>query len=187
MNLPFSTVFPEGKGKLAGKRTNFPEKIIRSLNLPEYKLMTQFDILNEVLEENEILPITEFQNLTPKPHTIRRDSKNLWKQGNKIHFWINYRTSNQFQFAPIVEVKSVQKVSMRYYYNENDTVFRLNIDDRNIGCVVWNKGYEDNPIITGNKMIDLSINDGFDNILDFLQWFNEDFDGKIIHWTDIKY
>jgi hypothetical protein len=29
--------------------------------------------------------------------------------------------------------------------------------------------------------------DGFDSVNDFLDWFSEDFTGKLIHWTDLKY
>jgi len=33
----------------------------------------------------------------------------------------------------------------------------------------------------------LAKNDGFEGIEDFFKWFNEDFKGKIIHWTNYKY
>jgi len=33
----------------------------------------------------------------------------------------------------------------------------------------------------------LAINDGFDSLKDFMHWFNVDFEGKIIHWTKLKY
>lgn len=28
---------------------------------------------------------------------------------------------------------------------------------------------------------------GFDSVKDFFRYFNKDFKGKIIHWTDLKY
>jgi len=33
----------------------------------------------------------------------------------------------------------------------------------------------------------LAENDGFNTASDFLEWFDHDFTGKIIHWTDYKY
>jgi len=33
----------------------------------------------------------------------------------------------------------------------------------------------------------LARNDGFESVDDFFKWFNADFQGKIIHWTDFKY
>ena len=36
-------------------------------------------------------------------------------------------------------------------------------------------------------MWQLAINDGFESLKHFFEYFNEDFEGKIIHWTDLKY
>ena len=33
----------------------------------------------------------------------------------------------------------------------------------------------------------LAKNDGFDSVDDFFKWFDKDFNGKIIHWTNKKY
>jgi hypothetical protein len=43
------------------------------------------------------------------------------------------------------------------------------------------KGYGD------EEMIRLARNDGFDSVEDFFSFFPEDFKGKIIHWTDLRY
>lgn len=37
------------------------------------------------------------------------------------------------------------------------------------------------------NMLKLAINDGFESIDDFFNYFNEDTTGKIIHWTDLEY
>lgn len=47
-------------------------------------------------------------------------------------------------------------------------------------------------IVDGNplpldEMKAIAKNDGFDSLADFLTWFNKDFTGRIIHWTDKKY
>ena len=168
MKLPFMKKFPKDTGTISNQPTYFPEKIIRSLPLSEYKLMSYFDLLNEVLAENEILPITDFQNLKPKPHTIRQDKKDRWKVGNKVHFYINARTKNQFQFAPVLEVKSIQKI----YINPFAEVCRVCVDGK------W---------ISNEVLEQLAINDGFNSIDDFFQYFNNYFTGKLIHWTDLKY
>ena len=36
-------------------------------------------------------------------------------------------------------------------------------------------------------MLNLVQNDGFASISDFFKFFNKDYTGKIIHWTDLKY
>lgn len=33
----------------------------------------------------------------------------------------------------------------------------------------------------------LAKNDGFDSVEDFFNWFNKDYKGKIIHWTELRY
>ena len=33
----------------------------------------------------------------------------------------------------------------------------------------------------------LARNDGFKNYNEFFEWFNTDFEGKIIHWTNLRY
>ena len=52
-------------------------------------------------------------NVKPKKHTIRKDEKDRWKVGNDIHFVINNRTKNRFQFAPITKVKSIQIIKIK--------------------------------------------------------------------------
>ena len=45
----------------------------------------------------------------------------------------------------------------------------------------------DNIVLTNKQIEQLAKNDGFDSVQDFFNWFNEDFNGRIIHWTDFKY
>ena len=33
----------------------------------------------------------------------------------------------------------------------------------------------------------LAKHDGFNSMEDFFKWFDKDFKGKIIHWTDFRY
>lgn len=37
------------------------------------------------------------------------------------------------------------------------------------------------------QMIKLANNDGFDTTDDYFKWFNRDWRGSLIHWTDLKY
>lgn len=47
--------------------------------------------------------------------------------------------------------------------------------------------YVDNKLLKISEMIKLAHNDGFDLLYQFIEWFNKDFEGKIIHWTNFKY
>jgi hypothetical protein len=52
---------------------------------------------------------------TPKIHTIRTDYPHKWKSGNKIHFVINNRTKNRFQFAPVIPCTRTQDIQIDPY------------------------------------------------------------------------
>lgn len=107
----------------------------------------------------------------PKIHTIRADEKDRWKVGNKIHFVINNRTKNRFQFAPVITVKSIQKIEIVYW----------------MGCGDYPAVVIDGQTLKNREVETLAKNDGFDSVEDFFSWFNSDFKGKIIHWTDCSY
>lgn len=169
MNLPFTRFKNE-------KPTFFPEKIIAGLDLPAYEKYTLHDKMSEVIEETD----DEFMSGScnpqfphvPKLHTLRENLKGTWKPGTKIHFmfWTGrpYHSS-PFIFAPVIPVVSVQRVEIKYAYPHR-YVF---IDGRYLSN--W------------QDVLMLAQNDGFDSIDEFFKWFNKDWKGSIIHWTDLKY
>lgn len=170
MTLAFST-------KINGKPTRFPEKIWQSL-------MQDVGLTDEVYYqwhgEGKILDYNMGNNyddglfdIYPKKHTIRADNANRWKEGNLIHPVINNRTPQRFQFAPTFKCTGVQKIEIGNPFPKNP----------NYTGNVWVDGRKLNSI----EMHDLAINDGFDSVEHFFQWFSEDFTGKIIHWTDLRY
>lgn len=147
--------------------------------------------INNCLFQNKIISIDEIDNYELdlaqkfcyslkdidqcKLHTIRKDTSNRWKAGNDIHFCINVRTKNQFQFAPIVKCVSTQKIFIDY--NE------ASVDWFGLEPVVS----IDDKILSEEEVEILAKNDGFDSVETFLEYFNTDFIGKIIHWTNLKY
>lgn len=165
MILSFSTKFPNGKP------TRFIEKIWDGLinnNLVTVCEFTKF-LNNYVDRFNDVWDSTDGSFYNPKLHTIRKDEHNRWKPGMKIHFVINNRSKNFFQFAPVVECKSVQKIEIF----KRDGLRFIRIDGR---------------FINSNQVAEeIAINDGFDSVDDLFNWFNKDFTGKIIHWTDLRY
>lgn len=117
------------------------------------------------------------RNFVPKIHTIRKG--NRWKSGCKIHMAIHVRSKNYFQF--------------------NDGFIRLDtcISTQSINIIrkySWDidisksvKVFIDKQKLSFYEIEKLSKNDGFDSIYDFLHFFDKDFSGQIIHWTDFKY
>ena len=100
-----------------------------------------------------------------KVHTIREDKHNRWKAGMKIHFATGVRTKNYNQFMEGV-CTGIQQIIIK-----PKQAFIL----------------IDNHILDEEEIKILAKNDGFDNTEGFWKWFNKDFSGKIIHWTDCRY
>lgn len=115
----------------------------------------------------------------PKIHTIREDKSNRWKIGNKIHFVINNRTKNRLQFAPVLTVKAIQEIIIKH----NKGIIDVWIDGTMYEVITFNNKPVDWPPL----IQELAVNDGFDSVEDFFKWFDKDFKGKIIHWTDFIY
>lgn len=177
MILPFST-------QMNGKPTMFTNKIVKTM-WQHYPLQMKELALSRELPEHyvfEDLTVFEQEKLKPKLHTIREDKNDRWQPGTKIDFFINCRQKDMFRFAPVLPVVSTQKVEIRWYELFNKKMARVFIDNKSFACV---KFYTE-MIVTG-KMLQLAQNDGFDTIEDFFAYFNEDFKGKIIHWTDLRY
>jgi hypothetical protein len=191
MNLPFMTKFPKDTGTLAGKETFFIEKIHKSLEeqLPYYgKTQStesyELDFYKNMhafkFKKNEFIRVEQLTITKPKHHTIRRDSKDRWKVGNDIHFYINARTKDQFQFAPVVKVKGIQKFEIKEYAMV-DSNYANKVQDKILVVLV------DDKKLPVSEVERLAVNDGFGSISEFFQYFNTEFKGKIIHWTDLKY
>lgn len=168
MTLSFSQKFPDKSP------TYFVEKIINGIQLNN---LAHIDILNVDSKMRYSLR-DKFGELAPKIHTIRADPKNRWREGIYIHFVINNRTKNRFQFAPILPVKKVQRIVIEWkeceLYGKKEPFCWI---DGKCICA----GFD----ATNWRL--LARNDGFESTDDFFRWFRSDFTGKLIHWTDFSY
>lgn len=156
-----------------GTPTNFIGKIWQGLINEGY----ESDMNEFLINANDFqLELFDFKNgeFVPKLHTIREDKNNFWKVGMKIHMVVFNRTKNRYQFAPVLEVKSVQKIEM-INGGDGDSVYD------------WPLVIINGNAIKYKKVQKLALNDGFDSIEQFFKWFDKDFEGKIIHWTNLKY
>ena len=165
MILPFST-------QLNGKPTHFVEKIWEAI------LQKGIPFTYEGMEIGAIALPKGYviKTHSPKLHTIREDNKNRWKVGTKIDFFINCRQKDMFRFAPVLPVISIQSVFMTYL-PQCGNGFQVSIGGRKL-----------NPF----EIEVLAVNDGFDSVEEFENYFisvmkDDEFSGKLIHWTDFKY
>ena len=152
------------KTEIKGKPTYFPEKILACVGI---------DYINKYV---------------PKKHSIRVGKR--WFAGRKLHLSIGVRTKKYLQFNKNVKglevCKSVQDILIQH---RGDHIY-VTIDNKteSIWCnfkSIDNDFYStevDCPMIYA-----LAKNDGFDSVNDFFRWFNTDFEGQIIHWTDLRY
>lgn len=106
-----------------------------------------------------------------KIHTIRADKNDRWKIGNTIQFATGVRTKFYNCFLRGVCL-FVQKIEISYLDDPNYKFPTILIDG---------------VLITRGEFSQLVKNDGFDSTDEFLEWFDADFSGKIIHWTNKIY
>lgn len=113
-----------------------------------------------------------------KIHTIRADKSDRWQPGLLIHFATGVRTKNYNQFYQDV-CYSTQHIEI-----EPDQPRSANpgIDFGYSPLVVV-----DSRVLDAGEASRLAQNDGFDRWEDFARWFSDPFEGKLIHWTTIKY
>lgn len=110
----------------------------------------------------------------PKIHTIRSGYR--WKKDVDIHFkiWVNKPYKDKtFNFAPIIKCISVQDIEIKWNCSKDQATYRIvNVDDRELNF---------------DEVKELAMNDGFKDVEDFFRWFNKDFKGQVIHWTNLEY
>jgi len=175
MTLSFSLI-------LNGKPTFFVCKIWQGILNKEVDLNGELIVTSEYIEYFDSYKskfLKEWDDLDddiylPKIHTIRADPKNRWQKGKTIHFIINNRTPQRFQFAPLLPAKALQRIEIEW------------VEESPIVVIEGGPFY--NPIVgIDNGMAQLAKNDGFGSIDAFFAYFNSNFTGKIIHWTDFVY
>lgn len=104
-----------------------------------------------------------------KRHTIRRDAKDRWHAGMRIHFWMGNprntkRVPKPYPFATGV-VASVQDIRILTYSG-----------------IVW----LDREVLNDAKRHALAVADGFADWDEMAQFFPDQFAGKLIHWADLQ-
>jgi hypothetical protein len=163
------------KTELGGKPTHFPEKILESLLRTDIKMTewTHFIVSGTKYAEHVL------GSQKPKHHTIRYGHR--WREGMKIHFVTGNRTKHRHQFAPIVLVNGVQMI----WISPSNKSVRV---ERHISPETqdWNTSFYWHTL-NESKIAELAINDGFETVDHFWDYFNTESGGQIIHWTDLKY
>lgn len=107
-------------------------------------------------------------SVLPKKHTIRIDKNDRWRVSMPIQFATGVRTKNYQKFADGICTK-IEKIKIM------NLVFFVSV------CIdneIYNTNTENGKTFL-NKF---AINDGFKDLEEFLAYFNQDFEGKIIYF-----
>jgi hypothetical protein len=170
MNLAFSKKFPVEKDLIGGKNTMFVEKILEGFNVHKLTEYVRWEYSVETLQNFGFIDMEYLENdPTPKIHTIRR-SIGRWREGLRIHFEIYSRTPARTQFAPVILCKGTEHLLIKY--DQGKKIPRVSVDGM---------------ILDFHEISELAVNDGFDSVDQFFAYFNEDFEGEIVQWTDKRY
>lgn len=171
MNLAFSQVFPIDKKMIGGTKTNFVAKILSNFGSIEIIPFYDHYVNNHLQTEAERM---EFDNVImnepSKIHTIRK-SIGRWKEGTKIHFqiWTGKPYKDPaFNFAPLLLCTGTEHFTINYIDGKPSV-------------------YVDFLRLNEEEITELAINDGFNNKEEFFAYFNEDFEGELVHWTNKRY
>ena len=178
MNLSFSTKYPARKKGLAGKPTNFIEKILLGMSRSGIWNGDNHDSFEKTMDECEekgFLNVNYWNEIFDeisklKIHTIRRDKECKWHKGNPIHFSTPIKKDESFQFAPVIECTGKERIKIVYWSSLPKPLVMIG-----------------DTVINMKAIEQLAFNDGFDSVEDFFNWFDSDFEGWIIHWTQFRY
>jgi hypothetical protein len=117
----------------------------------------------------------------PKLHSMREDAKDRWKPGMAIHHVYGSRTKNRECFLENKCI-STQRVQIRHSKVTGKDSMGNDVVVGNSRIILI-----DGRVMSDETVKQLAINDGFDSVEDFFRWFGENWNGKIIHWTKLRY
>lgn len=113
-----------------------------------------------------------------KIHTMREDTHNRWHPGRDIQMATGVRTKNYNCFNNKDKCISTQKVQIIHerIFDTGDMVGRI-----------FNTILVDDRALSQSEKRLLALQDGFDSYEAFIAFFDRDWEGKLIHWTNFKY
>ena len=143
---------------------------------------------------------------TPKIHTFREDKHNRWKAGMKVQMvyrGAGYKIIDHFNkdIPELDRIRSIQKIRIKWHedkfmfiprrnvniYVDDHLIVEATLTDGYIGCS-HNYRHVRGIVALGELNCDLiAVNDGFSGLSHFFKWFKNDWQGKILHFTDFRY
>lgn len=134
----------------------------------------------------------------PKLHTIRQDPKGRWKSGVAIDMWAGSPrnpSTSPFKIGTGI-CHGVQPIKITHHDRKKLrklTVYQQNLIYAQSWCnedlSKWITVEVDGQFLAKSQIKELAVNDGFADEESFFAFkmFQSDFEGKIIHWTALRY
>jgi hypothetical protein len=169
MEVVFATNFPEHIERIGGKPTNFKPKLWQGFAQLDLNNLMEAEYLKYLLKLSKE-DIDLIGHVGSKITTIRRDKENLYHPGTVIEFYDDAGN----ELAPPMKCVSTQGIYIKWFSRYGDWM----------GDTLT---FVDSIALRGKEVELIAQNDGFDRVEDFFTYFNKDFKGKIIHWTNLKY
>lgn len=196
--------------KINGKPTNFREKILSCVSpvtavglvyAPVTKKVMNGNprqmaiLIDEVGLVSQPKPFEVKTTFKPKRHTIREDKSGRWRKGMKIQMVYrgkHYSIADHFNkdVPELSHCKDVQRITIHWRrpkfmekkYGDNIPTFTLKVKNQYLYVTI------DGKLIGHKTLKELAINDGFESIAEFLQYFRKTIKNwSLIHFTDFKY
>ena len=195
MILGFKQNFPWGEP------TNFREKILASVGRRDLGVTDPKGHTLSYVYKPSLHNVEKVKLFTPKIHTFREDKHDRWKAGMSIQMVYRgpkYSILDHFNkgIPELEKCKSIQKVKIRWSNPSkgnfiDDLAKIMGITTRYLSVFVDGKEmaeFKFSDSYCGSTDIkNIVSNDGFNNVFDFAKWFKDDWEGKIIHFTDFRY
>jgi len=117
-----------------------------------------------------------------KIHTMREDPHNRWKPGMSIQMVYRgpkYSILDHFNkgIPELEKCVSVQQIKIQW--------ITFTVAEKSFQAI--DITIDGGKSLRSDQIMILAANDGFNSVEDFMRWFNKDWEGKIIHWTDFRY
>lgn len=185
--------------------TWFREKIL--LGGGQMVILPEHHIVHDKNKPGYISHISKVPvDINAKLHTLRLDPYDRWRAGMSIQMVYRgpkYSIKDHFNkgIPELEKCKSTQNVEIKWYKDKSEigeiaTMIgikhkdvKVSFDGKECIHVAFSDGGLSCAGVGYDRLVhgNFSQNDGFHDVYGFFKWFNKDFSGKIIHWSDLRY
>jgi hypothetical protein len=193
MILPYSHKFNSKLPIIGDQPTDFLNKIWRGLIVNDLANYDQYDYLmqgaNQKFKDHEekiFFNDNIKKSNTIKIHTMRKDITDFWQTNKSINSFYFTSRPHMTKIHPTLPVVNIQKIKIVHDL-EHVTVIIFSGTEISMMKKIIKVGKNFLMPDHDDSILKMAQNDGFLNLKQFFTFFNKDWEGKIIHWTNKMY